>query len=290
MSYKIYEVLHWASSFLEEHGKEARVAELLLLHHLQMTRAQLFACLREKISEKAYQGLIEDLHQHAKEHTPVQYLIGAEEFYGRSFLVNREVLIPRPETEELVEGVLKRIQRFFPNQTAVDVVDVGTGSGAIAVTLALENHTLRMSAIDISQKSLLVAQENARRLGAEVEFWLGDLLQPLIQAKRKVDVVVSNPPYIPELDIALLSPIVKDHEPRKALVGGKDGLDFYRRFMAELPLVLKSRSIVAFEVGEGQGEAVAQLLQRTFPQAAVDVVFDINGKDRNVYAEIEPPL
>lgn len=236
---KIYEVLHWASSFLKEHGKEERVAELLICHHLHMTRAQLFACLRDELNERIEKAFVADLEKHVNDHIPVQYLIGSEQFYGREFIVNPAVLIPRPETEELVEGVLKRINRLFSKQEPVDVVDVGTGSGAIAVTLALENRSLRVSATDISPESLEVAKENAQRLGAEVEFWCGDLLQPLIQANRKVDVVVSNPPYIPEEDIASLSPVVKNCEPLRALVGGKDGLDFYRRFMSELPLVLK---------------------------------------------------
>ncbi|MCZ0754038.1 peptide chain release factor N(5)-glutamine methyltransferase [Anoxybacillus sp. J5B_2022] len=282
-----YEVLHWASSFLKAHEKEERVAELLLCHHLRMTRAQLFANLREELDEKIERAVIADLKKHVYEHIPVQYLIGSETFYGREFLVTPAVLIPRPETEELVEGVLQRIARLFPKSQTLDVVDVGTGSGAIAVTLALENESLYVRAIDISNDALLVASENARRLGAPVQCLCGDLLQPLIEANCRVDVVVSNPPYIPEQDIASLSPIVQK-EPRQALVGGADGLFFYRRFMDELPLVLKERALVAFEIGAGQGEAVARLLSQTFPYAVVDIAYDINGKDRMVFAEITP--
>lgn len=284
---KLYEVLHRASSFLKKHEKEERVAELLMCHHLHMTRAQLFANLREELDEQIEQAVIADLEKHAYEHIPIQYVIGSETFYGREFLVNHAVLIPRPETEELVEGVLKRIARFFPERQALDVVDVGTGSGAIAVTLALENESLRVRAVDISKEALAVASENARHLGANVQFLCGDLLKPLIEANWRVDVVVSNPPYIPERDIASLSPIVQK-EPRQALAGGKDGLDFYRRFMSELPLVLNNRALVAFEIGAGQGEAVAHLLAQTFPRAAIEVAYDINGKDRMVFAEIAP--
>ncbi|GMB09444.1 peptide chain release factor N(5)-glutamine methyltransferase [Thermolongibacillus altinsuensis] len=286
MSSKVYEVLQWASSFFKQHGKEEAAAEWLLRHHLQMTRAQFFSSLREPIDESVKERLMEDAKKHALMHVPIQYLIGYEYFYGRRFFVNEDVLIPRPETEELVAEVLKRINNMFSDHKDIEVVDVGTGSGAIAVTLALENRSLRVSAIDIASSSLEVAKQNARQLGAHVEFIEGDLLQPLIKAGRKVDVVVSNPPYIPEIDIASLSPVVKEHEPLRALVGGKDGLHFYRRFMEELPKVLRSRGLVAFEIGADQGEAVASMLKATFPDAKVEVVHDINGKERMVFAEL----
>lgn len=286
MRYKIYEVLTWASSFLKQHGKEEKVAELLLCHHLRLTRAQLLARLRDPLAESVRQSFLADVYQHVYKHVPVQHLLGYEYFYGREFLVNRHVLIPRPETEELVQGVLTRISHLFLENQRLDVVDVGTGSGAIAVTLALENPALRVTAIDISAEALQMAAQNAERLGAEVAFLRGDLLQPLIEANRKVDVVVSNPPYIPERDIPSLSPVVKNYEPIQALAGGEDGLAFYRRFARELPLVLKERALVAFEVGAGQGEAVASLLREAFPLANVEVAFDINGKDRMVYATL----
>ena len=284
MNNKIYEVLQWASSFLKEHGKDENAGELLLRHHLNVSRTQLFALLRDEIDEQVKKAVVDDVKKHVYEHIPVQYLIGYEEFYGRRFYVNKEVLIPRPETEELVEGVLTRIGSLLKEKQPIDVVDVGTGSGAIAITLALENLSLRVCTIDIAPESLEVAKENAARLGAQVEFICGDLLQPLIQAKRRVDVVVSNPPYIPEEEIPSLSPVVREYEPLRALVGGKDGLDFYRRFMEELPLVVHEHGLVAFEVGVGQGEAVAKLLQQTFHHASVEVVYDINGKDRMVFA------
>ncbi|MBB6283078.1 peptide chain release factor N(5)-glutamine methyltransferase [Geobacillus subterraneus] len=283
MRRNVHEVLAWASSFLRAHGKEERAAEWLLCHHLRTDRAGLFARWREPVEEAMYERFAADVRRHAIDHVPVQYLIGHEWFYGRPFLVNRHVLIPRPETEELVLGVLERVPRLFAGRERIDVVDVGTGSGAIAVTLALENRSLSVTATDISEEALTVARENARRLGASVSFLRGDLLQPLIEQGRTVDVVVSNPPYIPEADAALLSPVVKDYEPHTALFGGRDGLDFYRRFARALPLVLGVPALVAFEVGAGQGEAVAALLAAAFPEARVEVAFDLNGKDRMVY-------
>ncbi|MED3843708.1 peptide chain release factor N(5)-glutamine methyltransferase [Geobacillus stearothermophilus] len=283
MRRNVHEVLAWASSFLRAHGKEERAAEWLLCHHLAVDRAGLFARWREPIEEALYERFAADVRRHAMEHVPIQYLIGYEWFYGRPFLVNRHVLIPRPETEELVLGVLERLPRLFAGRRRIDVVDVGTGSGAIAITLALENERLSVTATDISKEALAVAKENAERLGARVAFRCGDLLQPFIQGGQTVDVVVSNPPYIPEMDAAVLSPVVKEHEPHTALFGGRDGLDFYRRFARELPLVLGVPSLAAFEIGAGQGKAVAALLAAAFPDAEIEVAVDLNGKERMVY-------
>jgi len=283
--HKIFEALKWASSFLREHGREENIGEMLLCHYLGLSRAQLLAEMREELPPDVKEKFVAAIEK-VVSGIPVQHIMGYEEFYGRKFLVNEEVLIPRPETEELVQGLLARMGRLYPATDVIKIVDVGTGSGAISVTLALESNRLDVMTVDIAKASIDVAQENAARLGAKVRFVEGDLLGPLIEEEKKVDVVVSNPPYIPEDDIETLSTVVKDHEPLRALVGGQDGLDFYRRFMKEIPLVLKERGIVAFEVGVGQGEAVAQMLRDAFPGAKVEVVNDINGKDRMVFAEI----
>ncbi len=283
--HKIFEALKWASSFLRENGRDENIGEMLLCHYLGMNRAKLLAELREDLDDQVKAKFVEDIDQ-VVSGVPVQHIIGYEEFYGRRFLVNEEVLIPRPETEELVQGLLARIERLFGATKVIKVVDVGTGSGAISVSLALENQQLDVMTVDIAKTSIDVAQENAGQLGAKIRFFEGDLLGPLVAEGMKVDVVVSNPPYIPEEDIATLSTVVKDHEPLRALVGGRDGLDFYRRFMKEIPLVLNEKGIVAFEVGVGQGEAVAEMLSDSFLGAKVEVVNDINGKDRMVFAEI----
>jgi release factor glutamine methyltransferase len=280
---KVYEALNWASSFLESAGREAKAGELLLMHVLHYNRTELFMNMREELNPMQTEEFRELIEKH-KSGIPIQHLIGYEEFYGRRFIVNNEVLIPRPETEELVLGVLKRIKTYF-HQEELQVVDVGTGSGAISVTLALEEPKLSILATDIAEPSLEVARKNAEVLGANLEFISGDLLQPLIQKGIQVDIVVSNPPYIPKDEH--LSDLVKDHEPHRALFGGEDGLDFYRRFMEELPLVLKENSMVAFEIGAGQGESIAELLNQTFPTAMVEVVNDINGKDRMIFALIK---
>lgn len=281
---KVYEALKWASSFLKEANRDENAGEMLLRHHLKMSRSLLFSSMQEQLNEEVKRKFIEDVKAHASG-IPVQYIMGYEEFYGRTFGVNEEVLIPRPETEELVEGVIRRAKKQF-GEEAFELVDVGTGSGAIAVTLALEMPNAIVTAIDIAQPSLDVASTNAQVLHADVTFVHGDLLQPLIQQGKKAAVVVSNPPYIPDGEIDILSPVVKEHEPMRALFGGEDGLDFYRRFMEELPLVMEEKGVIAFEVGVGQAHIVASMLEDAFPQAEVEVVYDINGKDRMVFAQL----
>ena len=283
---KVYEALNWASSFLKKNDRDENAGELLLRHHMKLDRSQLFSRMQEMMPMEMQSSFIFNVHKHVAG-IPVQYLMGKEEFYGRSFFVSEEVLIPRPETEELVVGVLDRVKKHFGSGSEkLSVVDVGTGSGAIAITLALENSRLDVKATDIAGESLEVAMDNAEALAAEVEFLQGDLLLPFIEQDIKVDVVVSNPPYIPQKEYEGLSTVVKDFEPYRALVGGISGLEFYERFMDELPKVLKECAIVAFEVGMGQGEDVKVLLEKTFPGAKVEVVLDINGKDRMVFAEI----
>lgn len=280
----MFEALNWASSFLKEAGREEYAAQLLLMNQLQMERAHFLASLRMELTEEQIAAFKENVSEHAKG-VPVQYIIGAEDFYGRRFYVNEEVLIPRPETEELVEGILKKIPSLFKENSVLEVVDVGTGSGAIAITLALENEKLNVRAIDIAEASIDVAKQNASMLGANIHFIHGDLLKPLFADESvKMDIIVSNPPYIPNEEIETLSTVVKDHEPMRALAGGEDGLDFYRQLSEQIPYILNTPGLVAFEIGAGQGERVKNLLASKLTNANVEIVYDINGKDRFIFA------
>ncbi|ASS89523.1 peptide chain release factor N(5)-glutamine methyltransferase [Aeribacillus pallidus] len=280
---KVFEALKWASSFLKQAGRDENAGELLLLHHMKKSRASLLADLRMDIDKQVWEIFQQDVQKHAQG-MPVQYIIGCEQFYGRPFKVNEHVLIPRPETEELVHGVLLHSERLFSEREQIDVVDIGTGSGAIAVTLALENKKMRVSATDISEKALAVAKENSEKLCANVHFYQGDLLNPIINAKQKADVVVSNPPYIPDEEIMELSTVVKDWEPTLALSGGADGLLYYRKIVEQLPDVIRYPGLIAFEIGHGQGKDVKSMLENRFPKAEVQIEYDMNGKERKVFA------
>ncbi len=208
---------------------------------------------------------------------PVQYITGSVNFFGRDFIVNEDVLIPRYETEELVERVLEAIDDCFP-EGPLDVVDVGTGSGAIAVSLKAEQPRLRVWATDISAKALAVAQKNAQVNQADVTFLEGDLLEPLIARHLKFDVFVSNPPYIP-LDQEI-DPLVRDNEPHVALFGGGDGLYFYRLIFQKVRQVLKEKAILAFEMGYDQADAMRKEMDIYFPHDDYEIIKDMSGKDR----------
>ena len=230
-----------------------RDAELLLMHTLERSRAWLIAHAEEELSGSqaaAYTALV-SLRRKGE---PIQYITGEAEFYGLPFLVTRDVLIPRPETEHLVEKALELAGRVVSPR----IVDVGTGSGAIAVALAHKLPCAQIAAIDISSRALAVAEENAKRNGVAVRFLLGDLLAPV--AGERFEIIVSNPPYVPTTDRDTLSVEVREYEPALALFAGDDGLDVYRRLIPAAFDALTPGGFVALEIGYGQSTAVEALL------------------------------
>ncbi len=283
-NWKLFEALKWASSYLENHNREANVGEWLLRHVMQMERSKLHANMREEMTNEQVNELKVLIEKHVNG-MPVQHLIGYEEFYGRAFRVNEDVLIPRPETEELIYNTLNRMKKGFDHSKPLVFADVGTGSGAIAITMKLEVPSLKVYGSDLSEKALKVARRNAEDLQADVQWVEGDLLEPFIKEGIHFDILLSNPPYIPIGELESLADIVKDHEPHSALFGGEDGLDCYRSLVQSLPLVMNDHCLIAFEVGAGQGESVSDLLRKAYPSAQVEVVYDINGKDRMVFLE-----
>lgn len=284
----IREALLRASSFLQEHGcKDPRFeAELLLRHVLGMERARFLASMPDAMPLEAIERFQALCERRAKQE-PLQYVIGTQEFFGREFLVRPGVLIPRPETEILIERVLEHADRLWINGSELTVVDIGTGSGAIALTLASERPHWNVSTVDLSTDAIEIARENANRLGLvdKVSFLHGDLLEPLLRRGERVDLLVSNPPYIPSGDVLELDREVKDFEPLLALDGGEDGLTCYRRLCAALPQVLHEQALVAFEVGIHQADDVAELMMASGVIDHVAIVPDLAGIDRIVVGE-----
>lgn len=266
-----------ASSFLEYCGvlEPQRNAQLLLEFVLGLTGTAYYMALPETFPEERRTAWEEAVNRKG-DGVPAQYIIGEQEFYGLPFEVTSAVLIPRPETELLVEAVLKHADMA----SRLTVLDIGTGSGAIGVSLALKSPKWQVLASDISPEALQVAERNAKRLGAIVEFRQGNLLEPF--AGLAPDILVSNPPYIPAEDIEELQPEVRDHEPRTALDGGEDGLNPYRNMMEQLPLLASTPRIIAFELGMGQAEDVADLLRSTGYWNRIITVPDLAGIDRHV--------
>jgi len=284
---KIYEALKWASSFLREKGRDENAGEWLLMAQLGKSRAQMLASMQDELPALVLEQFQESVRKHGLEAVPIQHIIGSEEFYGRTFAVNGDCLIPRPETEELIYHTIEKQKKLFAAGTSLTLADIGTGSGIIAVTLGCELPELSVLAVDLSVKALEVAKKNAAAHGAQIRFMQGNLLDPLIENGQKVDILLSNPPYIPESDREWMSEVVTHHEPSMALFAGEDGLDCYRELAAKMPAVLNRPALVGFEVGAGQSESVAALIKASLPDAEVDIVFDINGKDRMVFAEIK---
>lgn len=225
-------------------------AELLLCHAVHCERPYLYAHPEQELREVEWLHYGRWLHERMQG-KPLQYITKTQEFYGRPFTVTPDVLIPRPETELLIDTILKR------RPHARVIVDAGTGSGAIAITLALEIGA-SVTATDVSLPAIRVAQASARELGAvRVHFIAADLLTSI--ADNTLDVVASNPPYVPLADRDSMQREVRDWEPPLALFAGEDGLDIYRRLIPEARRVLKPGGLLALELGIGQAEAVAAL-------------------------------
>ncbi|MBB6669927.1 peptide chain release factor N(5)-glutamine methyltransferase [Cohnella nanjingensis] len=261
-------------------------AELLLAHLLDRDKARLLRDMREPFPADRREAWDRLLARKAAGE-PVQYITGSQHFYGRRFDVSAAVLIPRPETELLAEAVLAVADERLGGRTGpLRALDVGTGSGALAVTLAAERPSWQVTASDLSPEALAVARANAARLGAEVAFVQGDLLEPFLAPgqERAFDVLVSNPPYIPSADMPGLQREVREHEPHLALDGGPDGLAPYRRMAAQLGRLPSMPGLVAWEVGIHQAEDAAQLLRDAGDWSEIRFVRDYAGIDRHVLA------
>ena len=206
---------------------------------------------------------------------PVQYIVGNVDFYGYNFKVNENVLIPRFETEELVEKTIKYINKYFDKK--VDILDLGTGSGCIAITLKKELDC-NVDAVDISPKALEIAKLNAKNNNVDITFYEGDMLNPI---NKTYDVIISNPPYIAYNEEIM--EIVKNNEPHTALYAEDNGLKYYKDIISNANKYLKEKSIIAFEIGEKQGKLILEYAKNYFKDSIITVEKDMQNRDRFVF-------
>lgn len=220
--------------------------------------------------KKYYKGNIDDAVKRLNNGDPVQYIVGDVDFYGNIIKVDKRVLIPRRETEELVEKTLK-----YLDNTNLDIVDLGTGSGCIAITLKKMLPNINVDAVDISRDAINLAIENAKINNVDINFYLGDMLNPL---NKKYDCIISNPPYI-SYDEEVMD-IVKNNEPNIALYASDDGLYFYEEILKNCKNFLKDKFIIAFEIGYNQGDRIVNLAHKYLDNVDVKIEKDLQGFDR----------
>jgi len=260
-------------------------AELLLSHVLSMKRIELYAQFSKPVSGRPL-DILHELVKRAGEHEPVAYLTGKTEFYSLELEVTADCMIPRPETELLVQRAIE----FLRTREGVQFVcDLCAGSGCIAVAVAKNFHDARIIATDICDKALAVAARNVERhqLNERVKLLCGDLYEPVIRQLdvETFDLIASNPPYVAAAEYEELEKNVKDYEPRMALFAGSDGMDVYRRIIEKADQFLKPGAALMLEIGYAQGPAVSDLLEKTGAFAEIKIEKDFNYNDRIVSAK-----
>ena len=283
----VKENLHITSQELMKTGSpDAKLeAEVLLRHVLKIDRATMFRDLEENLSEDNVTN-IASLVKRRIQKEPLAYITGIKEFYGLMFEVSEGVLIPRPETELLVETAITKAKLLKKNE--INIVDVGTGSGAIAVSLAVNIPNSNVIAIDLSKSALEIADENRRTHGmySRIKLRLGNLLEPVTE---NIDILVSNPPYIRKDRLhSLQEEVLK--EPRLALDGGEDGLRLIAELLSQARERMDSTSIILFEIDSDQGIEASKISKNTFPLGDVSVLKDLNNDDRAVLIELNTSI
>lgn len=289
---EIYDALKWAEEYLKGLGVPDPLAEAeyLLAHILKCRRVDLFINRNRLLTGDEIKRFKKFINRRTKRE-PSQYIISEVEFRYLIFKVTRDVLIPRPETEFLVEEAAKIIerQRAKGKRQKAIIIDLCTGSGCIAVSAAKEIPDIKVYATDISGKALLVAKENAKRHGAEdrIIFLQGNFLEPLKDKglEGEIDIILSNPPYVSKKDMEKLQPEIKDYEPLLALYGGEDGLDSYRKIITEAFVYLKKGGYLILEIGYGQAEGIKKLFAQNPAYTEIEIIKDLAGIERVVKAK-----
>jgi release factor glutamine methyltransferase len=278
----VQRILQWTAGFLHSKGIESPrlESELLLAHARQCPRIRLYTDFNDPLPESE-RAVMRELVRRRASREPLAYIIGTREFYGRPFEVGPGVLVPRPETETLVDVCLENI----PRDQVRRVVEVGAGSGCIAVTIARQRPLCSVVATDVSTAAIQIAQRNVIRhdVANRVQLREDDVLSQLATEGQRFDGLVSNPPYLRDDERSSLQPEVAEHEPAAALFAGADGLDVVRRLVAQAPLVLSPGAFLLLELDPAQCQAVMMLLMQAGFQATT-CRKDLNGSDRVVFA------
>lgn len=278
----ILKILQWTTAYFKSHHIDSPrlTAEILLAHVLEINRIDLYLRFDQPLNKQelsVFKGLIKRrLHRE-----PVAYITGTREFWGIDFTVTPDVLIPRPETEFLVEEALKLIP-LDTSSGRYRLIDVGTGSGAVAVALAASRPGHFYIASDISKKAIAVASQNADQnsVSKDIFFFVGELFEALRLDVLKFDLIVSNPPYIPTSQIAGLAPEVGKHEPLSSLDGGSEGMDVIAKIIEDAPLYLKKNGLLMLEIGYDQKDRMEQIVADDGRYKGVHFIRDYSGYDR----------
>ncbi|QYH52587.1 peptide chain release factor N(5)-glutamine methyltransferase [Liquorilactobacillus hordei] len=277
ISVNFLEAQKWAFSFMDKKDEETKNAIKLLLMDIRgWNELQLLQNLRSNLTDSEFEQFKKRIHMYQVD-WPVQYILGYTRFFGHTFQVTKDTLIPRPETEELVEWILADNPVV---ESMREIADIGTGTGAIGISLQLERPNWDVTLSDISKKAIAVAEKNASSLGASVNFETGDLLSVL---RGKYDLIVSNPPYIAISEVDLMDKSVLKHEPENALFAQENGLFFYRKFAEEISDYLKPGGKLYLEIGFKQGKKIEKLFENV---GKVEIRQDFYGNDRMIRVTI----
>jgi len=256
-------------------NKEEEAIKILMLHHSKMAGNEFYLKINEIPGPDFLDKFKDDCQKYLTEEIPVQHLTGCDYFFGYQFIVNKNVLIPRRETEELVEHTLYIYDEVFKDMP-VKILDIGTGSGCISVTLKKEIKHSTVWATDISSEALEVAKQNANNLLAKVNFLTGSVYEPV--NGLCFDIIISNPPYIPKAEN--VEKLVKNNEPHLALFGGNDGLRFYREIINDAKKYLNHKNFIGFEHAYDKAKDIKEMALKTFPEAEIRQFKDMQGLDR----------
>lgn len=252
------------------------LAKMLLADLMNVNSLELLMMLDDEVDEEVfntYKYRVDEL----RKGRPIQYIIGNVNFCGNTLEVNENVLIPRFETEQLVEKTIDKIKELWPDQM-IDLIDLGCGSGAIGLSIKKKLNQVNVTLLDISDQAMDVAKRNASSLGLDVKYILNDMLENL---SNRYDVIISNPPYI--RDDEEIEEIVKNNEPHLALYGGRDGLDYYRKILAHVSENIKNKYLIAFEIGDMQKDAIYDLASKYLSNYQIECFKDYSNRDRIIF-------